>query len=324
LTFVTRFTKNPFTLILAIMIIYVAFAFYVDIGKLSKMVLKIDYWTIPLILAPMTANILVLAFRFHLFLRVLNIKISIKKSILIYISGISLTATPGSSGQAIKSQIMKNQLGYALSKTLPVVLIEKWNELIASLLVLIILALIGSIIESILIIIIGATLAVFILGIMRHHTFFNSFKKIIRRFRRLKIFEESIENSQDALKVLSSKKVVIEGVIITVPAVILQAISVYFAFHALGIKITFVLSTQIFYVALISGILSFLPGGLGITEGSMVALLHKYYNHDLALLAGAVIFVRLATLWYPTLIGIIIGQFILKYKNILSRQDYHP
>jgi len=319
LTFVTRFTKNPFTLILAIMIIYVAFAFYVDIGKLSKMVLKIDYLAIPLIVAPMTTAILVLAFRFHLFLRVLNIKISITKSILIYLSGLSLTATPGSSGQAIKSQIMKNQLGHAVSKTLPIVFIEKWNELIASLLVLIILALIGSIIESILIIIIGIAIALFFFGITRKHTSFMLFKKTILRFRRLKIFEESVENSQDTLKALSSKKVVIEGVLITLPAEILQAISIYFVFHALGIKITFVLSTQIFYVALISGILSFLPGGLGVTEGSMTALLLKYYDHDLALLAGAVIFVRLVTLWYPTLLGITIGQFILKYKNILKR-----
>ena len=82
-------------LIIAIMIVYVAFTFYADIGKLSRAVLNIDYWTVPLIFAPMTANILWLAFRFHVFLRVLSIKIPIKKSILIYLSGLSLTATPG-------------------------------------------------------------------------------------------------------------------------------------------------------------------------------------------------------------------------------------
>jgi uncharacterized protein (TIRG00374 family) len=156
---------------------------------------------------------------------------------------------------------------------------------------------------------------------MGHRTLFNSFKKIVVRLPRLKTLEESIENSQDSLKVLSSRKVVAEGIIITTPAMIFQAISVYFAFHALGIKIAFVLSTQIFYVALISGILSFLPGGLGVTEGSMAALLLKYYDHDLASLTGAVIFVRLVTLWYPTLLGIIVGQFIMKYNKIPIGQD---
>src|SRR5919199_6891882 len=141
--------SRPFMFITAIMIVYVAFTFYADIGKLSRAVLNIDYWTVPLIFAPMTANILWLAFRFHIFLRVLSIKIPIKKSILIYLSGLSLTATPGSSGQIIKSQIMKKQLGYAISKTLPIVLIEKWNELIAALLILIILSLIDSILEAV-------------------------------------------------------------------------------------------------------------------------------------------------------------------------------
>ena len=184
------------------------------------------------------------------------------------------------------------------------------------------LYLIDSIFESILIIIIGAAIAVFLFGLIRYRAFLNSFKKIVLRVHRLRIFEESIENSQDTLKMLSSKWLVIEGITITIPALIFQAISVYFAFQALGIKITFVLSTQIFYVALISGIISFVPGGLGVTEGSMAALLFKYYNHDLSVITGAIIFVRLVTLWYPTALGIIISQFITKYKNLLGDQEY--
>jgi len=321
MSFLVKFATKPLILIIVMMIVYVAFAFYTDIGKLYRTTLKIDYLTIPLIVAPMTVNILLLALRFHRFLKAINIRISIKNSILIYIAGLSLTVTPGSSGQIIKSKIMEKQFGYAISKTSPIILVEKWNELCASLLILIIFVAIDLILESILIIMIGIVIAVFLFGIMRYRTLSNSFKKIVLRLPRLKTFEERIENSQDSLKILSSRKVVAEGIIIATPAIIFQAISVYFAFHALGIKIAFVLSTQIFYVALISGILSFLPGGLGVTEGSMAALLLKYYNHDITGLAGAVIFVRLVTLWYPTFLGIVVGQFIMKYKKIPIGQD---
>jgi glycosyltransferase 2 family protein len=300
------------------MIVYVAFAFYADIGKLSTTKLEIDYLTVPLIVIPMTATIALLGLRFHRFLSILDIKNSIKRSILFYIAGLSLAVTPASSGQIIKSQIMKRELGHAISKTSPVILIEKWNELCASLLILIILALIDSIVESVLIILTGIAIAVFLLIIMRYRTVFKPLKKIIFKFPRLKTFEESIENSQDTLRLLTSKKNIVEGITMTVPAMVIQAISVYYAFHALGINVSFVLSTQIFYVSLISGILSFLPGGLGVTEGSMAALLFKYYNHDFALLAGAVIFVRLVTLWYPTFLGIILAQFIVKYKAASS------
>jgi glycosyltransferase 2 family protein len=315
LTFVSGFKKNPFRIIIALMIAYVAFAFYADLGKLSIATLKVDYLAIPLIVATVTAANLLLGVRFHRFLNALDMKIAIKKSILIYLTGLSLAVTPGSSGQVIKSQILKKRFGYAISKTSPIVLVEKWNELCAALLILIICVGINPILESLLIIMIGSATAIFLFGIMRHHSLLNSLRRIILRIPRLKLIAENIESSQGTLKVLSSKKLLVEGIVITLPAMILQVISVYFTFNALGMKISFIASTQIFYVSLISGILSFLPGGLGVTEGSMTALLLKYCDHSLAVVASAVICVRLVTLWYPTFLGIIISQFVMKNKT---------
>jgi uncharacterized membrane protein YbhN (UPF0104 family) len=158
-------------------------------------------------------------------------------------------------------------------------LIEKWNELNAALLILVVFALVESMLESSVIIIIGVGLGILIFGIMRNHLVFSLFRKIILRFPRLKVLEESVETSRDALKHLSSRT---EGFIFTVPAMILQDVPVFFVLHALGIKISFVTSTQIFYVALISGVLSFIPGGLVVTEASMLGLLIKYYDHDVS------------------------------------------
>jgi glycosyltransferase 2 family protein len=313
--------KRPFVFIVAVIILYVGFALYSDIGNLSKAPLKIDYWDVPLILAFMSAQILLLAFRFHRLLKALDINIPLKRNILIYITGLSLAVTPGSSGQIIKSQIIKKQFGYSISKTSPIILIEKWNELTSVLLILLIFTLVNAMFESTLIIIIGTIVALFLFGLMRTHTFFNLFKKLILRIRRLRVLEESIENSQESLKILSSKRAVLEGFVITTPAKIFEAASVFFAFQALGIKIGFITSTQIFFTSLVSGILSFVPGGFGVAEGSMLALLIKYYGKDLALLAAAVIFVRLATIWYATFLGILTGQFIMKYEKILSGQS---
>ncbi len=318
MTFVSKSARNPLVIVIAIMIVYVGFALYVDIGKLSKSVLNINYATVPLILVPMTLHIFLLGVRFHRFLRVLNINISIKQSILIYTAGLSLMVTPASFGQVIKSQIIKKQFGYSISKTSPIVLIEKWNELTSVIIILVIFTIITFIIESAVIITLGSVIALVLFCAMKNQHLFIFLRKIIIRFQRLKVFEERIENSRDTLKILSCRSAVLDGAILTIPAAILQALSVFFAFQALGINVGFVLSTQIFYIALISGILSFVPGGFGVTEGSMLALLIKYYNNDLALLAASVIFVRLVTLWYPTFLGIITSQFILKYRGILN------
>jgi glycosyltransferase 2 family protein len=322
--FVSKFTRNPFAIIIMAMILYVGLVLYIDIGRVSKTTLKIDYWTVPLILTPMTVHILLLAFRFHRLLQALNINIPIRKSILIYFIGLSFAVTPVSAGQVVRSQIIKKEFNYVFSKTSPVLLFEKWSELAAVLVILLVFVFVNFMLESILIIIMGTGIALLFFGIMRKQgLLFFFFKKIIAKFQRLKKFEASIENSQESLNILSSKRVVVlEGFIITLSAQILQAVSVFLAFQALGIKIDFIASTQIFFTALIAGILSFVPGGLGVTEGGMIALLTKYYyNYDLALLAAAVIFIRLITFWYATLLGIITG--LIKYRGFLVAKEQH-
>jgi len=159
-----------------------------DVGKLSKAELNIDYWLIPLILTLMSACILLLSVRFHRFLRALGIDdIPLTKSILFYITGLSLAATPANSGQVVKSYTIKKQFGHSISKTSPIVLVEKWNELISVLIILIVFDIINSVLEPTLIIIIGIAIALFLFGIMRNHTFFMLFKKIILKFhKRLK------------------------------------------------------------------------------------------------------------------------------------------
>jgi uncharacterized protein (TIRG00374 family) len=333
-SYITRWIKrNPFALIAIVMICYVAIALYADIGRLSntKSSLKIDYWFIPLAISAMTAHILLLAIRFHRFLRAIGINdIPLSKSVLLYITGLSMAATPASSGQIIRSQIIKKQYDHAISKTSPIVLVEKWNELTAVILILAVFAFLNAaMIESILIIVIGIAVAFLLFAIMRIHAIFTLSKKIVLRFRRLKMLEESIENSQATLKILTSKKsIIIDGFLITTTAQICQAICVFFAFQALGIKLGFVLSTQIFFIALLSGILSFVPGGIFVTEGSMLGLLIKYDgannypgSSDIALLAGAVIFVRLATIWYGTFLGVITARLIVKMAPSSTRES---
>jgi glycosyltransferase 2 family protein len=305
------------------MVLYVVIALLIDIEEVSKTTIKIDYLTVPIILTPMTMAIFLLAFRFHRLLQALNVKIPLAKSILIYLLGLSFAVTPLSSGQLVRSQIIKKEFDYAFSKTSPIFLFEKWSEFSSLLVILFAFIFVNFMIESIFVIVLGAAMAMLFFGLMRKRgVAFFFLGKITAKFQRLRKFEESIENSQESLKILSSKKVVFfEGFIVTIPSLLLQAASVFLAFQALGIKIDFIASTQIFYTALIAGIFSFVPGGLGVTEGGMIALLSKYYyNYDLGLLAAAVIFVRLITFWYGTLLGGITG--LIKYRSFMvSKQQ---
>ena len=137
------------------MVLYVGIALLIDIEKVSKIALRIDYWTVPIILTPMTMAIFLLAFRFHRLLQALNVKIPLAKSILIYLLGLSFAVTPLSSGQLVRSQIIKKEFDYAFSKTSPVFLFEKWSEFSALLVILFAFIFVNFMIESIFVIVLG-------------------------------------------------------------------------------------------------------------------------------------------------------------------------
>lgn len=307
----TQVHKTAFLIILIAIGLYVGLVFYGDAQKFSEHITKINYWFLPLILFFMTINLFFLGMRFFRLLQILKINISFKKSILIYFASLSLLSTPAGSGQVIKSHLIKNETSEPISKTAPIILVEKWNELNSVLLILILFLFFNIFIESQIIIIIGISLSIVIFGILRNKKFFSIFKIISSKIKFLKSIQEGIENSQNSLKSLMTARSFFEGFIFTIPAKLLEGLSVFLTFKAIGIELSFETSTQIFFTAIATGFLSFVPGGIVVTEGSMLGLLNQV-GVDFALAAAAVIFVRLTTIWFATILGLLTVRFALR------------
>src|SRR5262249_42945745 len=73
-----------------------------------------------------------------------------------------------------------------------------------------------------------------------------------------------------------------------------------------GTDVPLGLATLIYAATTIAGALSFLPGGLGVTEGAMTLLLvksHRGVDNDTAV--AAAILTRLATLWLAVALGVV-------------------
>lgn len=308
-----KLKKNIFIIVVAVMILYVVLLLYSDLTKFSRSLFEIDYRIVPVILSLMSMAVILLAFRFYRLVRILDVKISFKKSILIYFVGLSFGITPGGAGTIIKSQVIKSDHGVPISRTGPIIFIEKWNELNSVLLILIVCIAFESITEAKIIAVIGTVFSLLFLGVVRNKTIFSLFKSVMIRMK-LSKYEEMIENSQSAFKILTGLRITVEGLFITTAAKIIEAFSIYLTLKALKIHLDFIFSTQIYFTSILSGVLSFIPGGLVVTEGSMLGLLVKY-GTDFTLATVSVMFVRLVTIWYTTILGLITTKFIIKYKH---------
>jgi glycosyltransferase 2 family protein len=304
----TKIRKTALLIILITIGLYGSLIFYGDTLEFSKYVSQIDYSYLPIILFLMIANLFFLGLRFYRLLKILKIKISLKKSILIYFASLSLLSTPIGSGQIIKSHLIKKETSEPISKTAPILLIEKWNELNSVLLILAILLLFNFFIESQIIIAIGVLISISIYGIVQNKKLFTLFKIFSEKIKFIKSLRVEIENSKESLNSFMTFRSFIEGFIFTTPAKLLEGLSVFFAFKAIGIDLSFQLSTQIFFTSVASGFLSLIPGGIIVTEGSMLGLLNQV-GVDFALATAAIIFVRLTTIWFATILGLLTVRF---------------
>ena len=103
---IKNINKGLVIVIVLTVIFYAGFLLYGDLDSIGNLFLQINLWFIPLILAFRLRSLISLSFRQKILLRSLGIEIPAKFNILLYISGLSMLLTPGSSRTMIKSYIL--------------------------------------------------------------------------------------------------------------------------------------------------------------------------------------------------------------------------
>ena len=111
------------------LIFYVVFIAYSDFQEFSINISQFEFSYLPIILAFVFLGIMIKSLRQQLLYKQIEVFISFKTGILLFISGLSMIVTPGGSGELIKSYYLKKNFGYSLAKTFPVVIMERLLDL---------------------------------------------------------------------------------------------------------------------------------------------------------------------------------------------------
>lgn len=293
------------------MIFYISFILYSDITKVSIIFLNLQPIFIPPILISWFLALLILSKRQQFLLEKIGVKIPFKDSFSLYFAGLSMTATPGGAGELIKAHYLKKRTGQQRSKTMPVFLIERVLDFlgISSVLVLT-LFFYQLLVAEILVAISLALIFLFFLLLRNSHYLVRFFDK----FQRIKIIKNIPYSSDEFLHssaLLCNKKTVFQSWVITLASNFFVVIAIFLAFLSFDIQFDYILTTQLTLTSILFGALSFLPGGIGITEASLVGLLVER-NIELAYATGLVIFIRFSTIWFATILGFIFMKTVTK------------
>src|SRR5690606_23799457 len=117
-----------------------------------------------------------------------------------------------------------------------------------------------------------------------------------------------INNFYQSSTKLVSWKILLVGWGLSMIAWAAEAIGFHLVLVGLGVEPTWqllLLAVFIFGFAAIVGFATFLPGGLGVAEGSMVGLLVLLVGVDSSTAAAATLLIRLFTLWFGVAWGMV-------------------
>ena len=291
------------------MIFYVIFVAYSDINKFSLNLSNFNSYYIPIILVLIFGFLVIQGIRQHILFKKISVDISMKDNLLIFFSGLSMIATPAGSGGVIKSYFLKKKYGYAITKTFPVVFVERFHDLLAIITIIVFFSLFSEI-NVLFLIVAVSILLILVFSMVRTKKFFHFMAKFLLHIPKLRKLAPRFTESYDSFYSLTSKKVTITCWAISIFAWSIQAVVIYLIFIAFGLNFDIVFTTIVTLSSVLLGTLSFLPAGVGITEFSFIGFMTDS-GIELSVATSIIIMVRLLGIWYATILGFITTKYFL-------------
>lgn len=313
-----HFNKG-YLIIITAAIIYLIFLLLSNSQILITTVEKVRWGFLVLIFVSEFTVLIFRTIRNRIFLKSIDINISFSRIFLIYFAGLSMSVTPANIGELIRTQFLKREVGRSIASTAPIYFGERINDLIAITAITCFFLIFVNFLEGEIVVAISALIILFGIAILKSHLLFRFFKSKIKSIKFLEKhtenFDQFYNNMQNMLKIDVTKKTIPASF----PIWLTHGISAYLAFLAFGVNFGFMKVYVIYFTSLIIGASSFIPGGIGITETSLLGLL-TIQGINFSIAVALTLFLRLLTIWFAVIVGIVASKILL-HKDPPTRSD---
>lgn len=253
------------------------------------------------------ANYIVRFARWQLYLRWLGLSLPARASFRIHLAGLALTVSPGKMGEAVKSWLLLRRTGAPVATTAPIVVAERATDLLGFL-VLLAACGAGAVDGAEWIAWTTSALVALLLVALWCRPLQEAVLERAARRPALAGAAVALRGSLEASRTLLSPARLALPTLLAAAGWSLECLG----FHLLAstfAPLELAQTTAIFALGALAGAVAFVaPGGVGVTEASMTALLgHRYAALGVAGASGAAaaatLAARLCTLWFAVAIG---------------------
>ncbi len=240
--------------------------------------------------------------RWQLYLSRLGHPVEYGSSLRIYLSGFALTTTPGKAGELFRGVLLK-QRGIPFPASCAAFVSERLSDLVA----IILLALFGLSYypQAQVLIMAGSGGVLLLLILLAYRPLMYGIQAWAQaRTDKIGSLVRNVIHMLLEARSCHTPGLVVGATLISLIAWGAEALAFYWVLGWLGVDLPLAYAVFVYALSMLAGALSFLPGGLGGAEASMIGLL-LLQGMSMPEAVAATVFIRLATLWFAVALGLI-------------------
>jgi len=261
---------------------------------------RFQWALLPLVVAATFANYGLRFVKWDFYLRCLAVPLPRRQSLQVFLAGFTMAITPGKVGEVLKAVLVRDLVGTELSRTASVVMAERLTD-VAGLLLLSALGATALPRGGLLLGIVAGLLAL-ALVVLSTPRLAEVAYAALSRSGRLARLAGPLRLFLGTGRTLVAPPALGWAVLLSVVSWFCECLAFYVVLHGLGLDISLRAATFLYAFASLAGAVSMLPGGLGVAEGSLTALLAAL-GTPLPDAAAATLLIRAATLWLAVALG---------------------
>lgn len=290
-------------------LLYLGFIIYADFDNVLSAFSAFNWVIFPLLLLLSFLNYAVRFIKWDYYLRILKVEITKLDSFAIFMSGLIMSVTPGKMGELLKSYLVKEVTKEPIHRTAPIVFVERITDFIS----LVMLAVIGAYVFNYgRLVVLGTGLFFLLVTILISNKKLSL--RIISLFGRIKMLKKyvaKIESAYESAYILLRPLPLFYMICVSLVSWSFECFGYYIILANFHINADLLWATFVYTFSTIAGAITMLPGGLGITDGSLTLLLVQR-NVPKNLAVSSTFIIRVVTLWFAVFVGMISVSFYQK------------
>ena len=302
---------KPFLVMIVLIAIYVIFLLFGDVEKTISTLVSIDKTFLAVGIALWLLGGFVRVLRWHFFLKRITTKVPFVRSSLYFISGFAFMLSPARVGEMLRSPLIKRDYDIPIAKTAPIVLVERFYDLLAITIIIATGILFTTINKSVALIPIGVI--ILILVIIRNKSTIN---KILKKLSRIKFIDKlipSLDESYEVIYMLMKPKYFTAGLGASLGVAMLEVTGAYMFILGMSSAINFQDLVVLYHSVGFAAATSMLPAGIGIFEGGLVGLF-VLYKIEYEVAFAVTVLIRIVSTGLFTAIGLVALRLVSKEK----------